>query len=105
MAEVPPELDALAKVALAKKRAEYESHEFVKLAEVGNMVNQAMKSIFKQLDEKGKDVTACKTMIRTINNRQANMDVQLQQLSRMKKVVDKLDSSVKQINSELETLN
>ena len=62
------------------KQAEYEQHEFVKMNQIGDIVNNAMQVVFRALNQKDKVTLACKTMIRALNTKLQAHDMMLNQM-------------------------
>ena len=65
----------------------YNTHEFIKINKVGAMISDAVQGLVDRLNTKDKITAANKAMIRTMDQKQKNMEASINGLLRLTKQV------------------
>ena len=94
--------------ALAKdlhiKQIEFETHEYIKITSVQQIVSTAMSSLMDKINQKEKIVLANKAILRQQDLKLKNLDMQLNQLLKLKKQVENQHKQIKLSQSDIEVL-
>ena len=67
------------------RQVNYKTHEFIKLSEVSQLVTDCLAQVVDKMNARDKQITTLKQLVRKIDSKQKNQDMQLNSLLKLQK--------------------
>ena len=99
----PEHIDQQLNKDLAMKKLDFSQHEYVKINEVGLLINEAVQGVVDKIHSHDKITQANKTQVRVLETKFKQMEQQVIGLLKLNKAVNDMYKKVKDVEQQLQT--